>query len=437
MPVEVNEAGEIVESRISRGFLNEATADLISREPGFLIRWGITIFFCILLVIGIICWFIQYPDVVNAQARLTSVNAPKPVITKTEGKLVKLFVTENQYVSQGTILGYVESIAAHEDVLQLETYLNNIADLLKDGKSILLPKYLQTTFSNLGELQQQYQAFMQAFITFRSFLPDGFYIRKKEMLNGDVNFLKQLHTKLEQEQELQQQDLTLTQKTFEANQSLKKEKVISDFDYRNEQSKLISKQLSLPQTNITIISNESQQHDKKKEIMDLENTIQQQEIIFLQALNILKNQIYDWKKRYLLIAPLDGHISFSGFFQENQQLRANQLICYVTPTNSLYYAEMLIPQYNFGKVKIGQMVQMNFIAYPNQEFGSVVSTVDFISSNPTDSGYMAKVLLPNGLKTNYHKQLPYREGLLATAQIITEKKRLLERFFENLKKITK
>mgnify|MGYP000281753569 CR=1 FL=1 len=211
--------------------------------------------------------------------------------------------------------------------------------------------------------------------------------------------------------------------------------MISEFDYRNEQSKLIGKQLAIPQTKATIISNESQQHEKQKEIMDLENTIQQQQIIFLQALNILKNQIYDWKKKYLFIAPLDGTVSFSGFFQENQQLHPNQLICYVNPATSLYYAEMLIPQNNFGKVKVGQAVQMNFIAYPSQDYGSVFSTIDFISPNPTDSGYvMAKALLPEGLKTNYHKQLQYREGLIATAQIITEKKRLLERFFENIKK---
>ncbi len=44
-------------------------------------------------------------------------------------------------------------------------------------------------------------------------------------------------------------------------------------EYRNEKSKLIAKQLSLPQINASIVSNESQQNEKRKEIAELENQI--------------------------------------------------------------------------------------------------------------------------------------------------------------------
>jgi HlyD family secretion protein len=212
--------------------------------------------------------------------------------------------------------------------------------------------------------------------------------------------------------------------------------VISAFDYRAEKSKLISKQLVLPQINSSIINNENQQHEKQKEIAELENQVQQQKNIFIQSLNTLKSQVEDWKKKFLLIAPIDGKVSFTSFLQENQELKAGQLICYINPENTSYYAEALIPQYNFGKVKTGQEVLLKFPAYPWQEFGSVKGTIEFISTVPSDSGYIAKLSFTNGLTTNYKKSIQYKTGLTAEAEIITADLRLTERFINSLRKNT-
>nr|WP_287101480.1 HlyD family efflux transporter periplasmic adaptor subunit [Hydrotalea sp. AMD] len=96
---------------------------------------------------------------------------------------------------------------------------------------------------------------------------------------------------------------------------------------------------------------------------------------------------------------------------------------------------MNIPQTNFGKVKTRQKVLLKLNAYPYQEYGYVEGRISFISAIPTDSGYMAKVNLVNGLATNYYEALQYREGLTAQASIITADKRLLQRFYENFLKI--
>ena len=157
-------------------------------------------------------------------------------------------------------------------------------------------------------------------------------------------------------------------------------------------------------------------------------------MIFLQALNTFKNAVEDWKSKYLLISPLHGRVAFATFLQTSQQLLAGQTICYVNPENSSYYAEMFIPQNNFGKVATGQKVLLNFQAFPNQEYGSLVGKIDFISRIPTDSGYLAKVVLTQGLTTNYNKSIQFRDGLIATSQIITKDMRLLQRMYYTLMK---
>jgi len=441
MPIQINNNGEIIELNSHENGKhhllrsNEVT-ELISKKPSFIVRWGITLLFAMALVLLVITWFIRYPDIVPARAMLNSINAPKEIITKTPGKLIKLFAKEGQLVRKDELIGFIESTANHTEVIKLSEMLDTISTKIETQRTNEVPDFLARNYNNLGELQAGYQTFSQSLQQFTNYLNNGFYLRKKIMLLKDMNYLQRLHNEQMQQRALIEQDLLLTDTTFQANQRLKDQKVISAFDYRAEKSKLISKQLVLPQINSSIISNENQQHEKQKEIAELENQVQQQKNIFIQSLNTLKSLAEDWKKKYLLTAPIDGKVSFTSFLQENQELKAGQLICYINPENTSYYAEALIPQYNFGKVKTGQEVLLKFPAYPWQEFGSVKGRIEFISTVPSDSGYFAKLSFTNGLITNYKKSIQYRTGLTAEAEIITADLRLAERFINSLRKNT-
>jgi len=417
---------------------SELLQEIVSNKPGFLIRWGNLLFLIIFLFVVAACWFIKYPDVIQASAKLTSINAPKPVVSLTGGKLITLHVVESQSVKKGDILGYIESTANHGAVLSLSNVLDTMQLLLVNQQSDQLRQYFINTAGQLGELQASYQLFSQAFLSFNNYLADGFYQRKKELLVQDKINLEKLYQYLVDQQKLQEQDLALTQKTFDANQSLKKENVISDFDYRLEESKLINKKLSLPQIRSALVNNENQQIEKQKEMMELENTISQQKLIFQQALNTFRSEVNEWRLRFVLTSPLAGKVAFASFIQENQQLQPNQTICYINPENSQYFAEIIIPQSNFGKVRLNQKVLLKFESYPFQEFGSVIGKVEFVSRIPEEKGYLAKVALTQGLTTNYKKEVQYRDGLSATAEIITQDMRLLERFYYNfLKQVQK
>lgn len=419
---------------------SEFVKEIISSRPGFLVRYGISIFLFVLILILVISWFVKYPDVVNSKATLTSVNSPKPIVTLQPGKLVAWDAKEDEQVSAGQIVGKIESLANDGQVLNLFDKLNRIRYYLQQpGEALALTGLLSDTSfyrtdDQLGELQPAHQEFSMAVLTFKSYCQYGFFPKKKQMLQGDLVQLKRMKLNLIEQKEIYSQDLSLTQETFKANESLKKDKVISDFDFRQEQSKVLSKKMSLLQVNASLLSNESQQAEKQKEMMELDNTIAQQKHIFLQALNSYISKIEEWKRNYLIAAPITGTVALVSTIQENQQVKANQVLCYINPRESRYFAELTIPQSNFGKVFKGQMVLLKFPSYPFQEYGAVKATIDFISHIPTDSGYTARLSFVSDLNTTYGKKIQYREGLSASAEIITRNMRLLERFYYGIVK---
>lgn len=433
MPIEVNGKREVIAPvNIYGNLRSDAMNEIISRNPGFIGRWALLFFLLVICFLISTTWFIRYPDVIKTAATLIATNAPKEVISRQDGRIVKVFVHNSQIVSSGDILAYIESTAKHEQIIKLNGLVDStIDDLQKNNTQFIVPRFAMN-LEQLGELQQGYQQFISSYQQFADYLQNGFYLKKKEVLEEDFVYLLKNYAILKQQKELILKDLNLSEEGYKANEQLYKDRVISPQDNRNEQSKLINKQLSIPQINTTLLNNESLQREKQKEISELEHSISIQKTIFLQAAQTLKSLLKDWEKKYIIKAPVTGKLTFLIPLQENEYIKSGRSLGFVAPLNSQYYAEITIPQYNFGKTDTNQVVQLRFDAYPYQEYGFVEGRIKYISDIPTDSGFVANVQIPLGLITNQKKEVKFREGLKAEALIITKDMRLIERFYYNL-----
>jgi hypothetical protein len=57
--------------------LSTEVQEIISQKPSWIVRNGIVLFLVIIAAMLVTTFFISYPDVVNANATFTSLNAPK------------------------------------------------------------------------------------------------------------------------------------------------------------------------------------------------------------------------------------------------------------------------------------------------------------------------------------------------------------------------
>jgi multidrug efflux pump subunit AcrA (membrane-fusion protein) len=395
---------------------SESVRDFLERIPSWLIRWGISVVFLIVVALLGLSYIIHYPEMVVAPLKLTSIDAPKPIIARTDGKLMKLLVFDNQKVTKGKVLGYIESTADYQAVLEVE----------KSGESS----------GNLGELQPAYQIFDQAQTQYFAFKRQGFYDKRKTLLQKDLVDLQRLATNLEEQKVIQQEDFKISENEYQVQKKLAEQKVIAPLELKREESKFIAKKLPLKNLESSLINNSTAQTAKTKELMDLEKTISEQENLYQQAKNTFKSALDAWKQQYILTASADGVLSFSSLIQEKMQMAVNQELFNISSNHEEVLGTIQIPQENFGKVKEGQTVLIKFNSYPFQEFGAVKGQISMISliPNPQQETYMAKIIFPNGLKTNYNKQITYRNGMKATAEIITEDMRLIERLLYNFRK---
>jgi multidrug efflux pump subunit AcrA (membrane-fusion protein) len=415
---------------------SEAIRDYLEQIPNRLIRWGSIILCSVLLVLFAVTWFIEYPSIVRTDFKLIAVQTPKPVIAKVNGRLEQLFVTDNQTVTIGQTLGYLESTAKHQEVLSLDKELEQLVSLVNHADLLHLKQWRLKNYQNLGNVQTAYQDFQQVYVQTIALFSNGYYLQKQNFLKGDIQELNHLTQNLKNQKQILSQNAVLQEKEYVMNQTLYKQNIIAVSDLNKEESKLLDKKLPLKNTETALINNTMLIRAKEKELLDLDKLAIEQKETFKQSLNTLRSVIALWKNNYVLTAPNKGVINFTGALQVKQNLRANSIVLYVAGSKKEYLGEIKIPQDNFGKVKIGQQVLIKFQGYPFEEFGAAEGKIKSIAQipSPENRSFYAIVTLPNGQKTTNNTRLTFRNGMTASAEIITENKTLAERLFYSFKR---
>lgn len=417
--------------------LSHEVRELVSYRPHWIVRRGNMLFLLILLSLLSLTWLVRYPDVVKGSARLVAIDAPKLLTAKTDGKLEKLLVANEQDVQKDQPLAFLQSTGKHEQVLILEKWIRDIEPAIAGNKPEAVMQQPLPALNNLGEVQTAYQDFQNVLHETVQILSDGYYQQKKQALLEDLQYLSAIDTNAQKQLSLLQQDFALQQLEYNANEKLAGEKVIAPLELNQQKSKIIAKEQSLQQFSAQLINNNMAEHNKRKEILDVQKYIVDQQQKFRSALLNLKSKVEEWKLRYIVIAPVAGKVIWVSFLQENQLLTNNQELFFVQPPQSQYYAELMAPQSGLGKIRTGQPVNLRVESYPNTEFGYLRGNVTYIANMPSHrDSFLIKVELPQGLQTNYNKTIFFRNNLLAQAEVITDNRRLFSRFWGQLQQAT-
>lgn len=409
---------------------SEPVKEIISRKPGIFIRISIPLIVISFLLLIVGSWFIRYPETVSAKAKVIEIDAPKEMKAGVSGKITTIFIKEGEEIHQGQIVGVLESSANFFEVQKICSSIDTIKKLYLSLRYRELIQYCYDScnlFYHLGELQEAHQTFIQSFVKFSDYISPGLYSKKKELILSNLSNTIKLHEVATEQMRIQKEDLELILQNFKVNDTLLNERLINPIDFRSKKSILLNKMLSIPQSEAALISNRTQQNQLKDEILEVDNSVKANKDLFAQSINVYQHQLEEWKNKFLLIAPASGKLVYNGFIEEKQQVEANQTVFFVTNLTNQYFVEILIPQTNFGKINVGQNVLLKFKSYPFEEFGGVIGKIGNIKGIPSDSGFLAKVLLPDKLVTTTNKEISIKGGLFAEADIIVEDQRLYNR----------
>jgi len=424
---------------------SEEFQEVLGSVPPWILRWGITVLAVVVVILLIGSAVVKYPDVISAQITLTGSTPPATLVAHASGKIKELYVKDNQEVKTGEYLAVIDNSANTEDILFLKNYLDSLP--LNPIKGTLLNSPFRGLGGGFGSLQQLYTSFYTTLFEYTEYQRLLYYPQKKKMtLERIAQYEKQYQTLLNQ-QRITEEQFVIVQKQYSRDSLLHTRGVIADQDLETTKNTFLQSLASRENMHSSLQNMQIQIGQLKESLLDTEeqgteklNSLQTQ----LQSLvSQLKTGIEDWELNYVLQAPIDGKITFTSYWVENQNVTAGGAVFTIIPNGIIpMIGKALLPVARSGKVKQGQKVNIRLQNFPENEYGILRGTVKNISLVPVQTGeaaayYSVEISLSNGLITTYKKELPYLSDMQGQADIITEDISLLERFFLPMKKILK
>lgn len=415
---------------------SEEVDDIIERMPTSWANVVVAIITVIVLVLLTLGCVINYPDTVRGQISVTGKRAPVRLVTSVSGRL-KLLINNNTNVTKGTCLGYIETGTRYEDVLLIDSILNKSFSI---NTRIVFPKNLK-----LGMLSAYYNDFVLSYVQYDNLRQTKVYDNMRRTLLNQLQSDRLVAENIGTEIELNDLSLYSIRKQYETDSILYKHGALSKEDLIQQHNNLLSNLQSNIKLKSSALIKQSEIRAINIELAKIDVTIREEMSSkfneMMAKYNILLNQIRLWKEQFLFFAPIDGTIQYLGFWRDNTHLSASTEVFSIMPTKNQMIGELLIPSVGAGKVRLGQDVNVKFSDYPYEEYGCVRGKVESISSlarniETTDGigkAYLVRVFFPEGLKTNFGKRLPLNYESVGVGDIVTEKRKLIQRLFDNLK----
>ena len=146
-----------------------------------------------------------------------------------------------------------------------------------------------------------------------------------------------------------------------------------------------------------------------------------------------------------IVAPATGVVT-TVLVEPGQMVTPGTALATLIPANSTLEGHLYSPSRSIGFVRAGQEVLLRYLAYPHQKFGMYKASVTSVSRNPMLPGelgftpadgsrepvYRIRVALGGQAIRAYGQLEPLQPGMQVEADILLDRRRLIEWIFEPL-----
>ncbi|UCA61831.1 HlyD family secretion protein [Chryseobacterium rhizoplanae] len=407
---------------------SDFSKEILEKTPAWIITWGNSIFFIFIAILFLIAWMIKYPDIVSTQVDITSENPPIYLVSRANGKVSELNISDGETVKKNNWLAIIENPAKTSDVKKVDSIVNNYTDI----RTISVPLGLK-----LGEIQPYYNELIKAYNQYKYFNTFNPQLVGISSNQDRINKVNNAQGEVNSQREVARKEYEVKKREFNRNKELFDQGVISKNEFEKSQIELFQTENRYKSYNSSISNLESDKSIIKKENIDLNLQKENQKIELStnveNAIQELKAQILSWKNKYLIQAPIGGKINFFDVWQKDQYVKTEQTLFSIVPTNNIgkYFARAKMPIDRAGKVKAGQKVNIKLLNYPFEEFGALEGKVKKVTNVTNENVYYVNIELNKGLITSHNKKIT-PSNLTGQAEIITEDINLLQRFVYTL-----
>lgn len=405
---------------------SEEVQDILTKVPHWMIRWGTVLIFGIIVLLFVMSWFLKYPDIVATEITITTNIPPEKLVAKVSGRIEAILVEDKAMVPKNTPLAIIENAAHYKDVFLLSALVEDS----EQGKRFPFEKMKN---AQLGDIENAFALFQKDYVAEGLNVDLQPFQLENQAKKSESYQIEERLFLLQQQKSINEQELNLQKNEISRYAALHGKGVISDQEFETKKLQYLQSEKNYKNLLTSISQLKSSLIENKRAVKGTEISGTKEEVTLnrnvTQSFYLLKKAIKDWELNYVLKSSVEGEVAFAQIWVENQTITAGDQVFSIVPkTDKGYIGKAKAPARNSGKIKVGQAVNIRLANYPDREFGILKGEVKNIALVPDkDGNLMMDVVLPQNLKTNYKRVIPFQQEMKGTAEVITEDLRLIER----------
>lgn len=381
-------------------------------------RWSLTLLFFVLATV-LTAFLIEgrYTQRQRVDGQLVPSAGVLQVDARVAGTITRLLVHEGQQVTRGQPLAEI-------DTAQSSVALGDTQLAIRDS----LHAQARRLDADLASQRQSSRA-------------------KQRALKQQIASLGQQVEQVAQQVSIQQQQVHSSQALLNRIRPLLDKGYVSAVQVQQEQSQLLSQKAQLKALQRQHLALIQQRDDARQQRVQLPLDSAKQANATQRQLDQVRQQLAqnESQRTQMLYAPRNGTVS-SVLVTAGQSVTASEPLLNVLPAGSALQAQLLVPSRSIGFIDPGSRVVLRYQAYPYQKFGQHYGRVAAISRSalsPTDVAaltgqrtdqplYRVLVKLDHQAIRAYGKAQTLKPGMAVNADILMDRRRLIEWVFEPL-----
>ena len=250
---------------------------------------------------------------------------------------------------------------------------------------------------------------MKAWADYVYFLRTDYHHKKIQVVKNQVIVQQRMQNQSHVQLGLMQAQIEVANKLFRTDSVLYTTGAIAPIDYEKAKSARLQTLREYENAKTSLESQQMVILQLEQTIFDLEQQRMEQNTQFLLGVRIsydqLLAQMRSWELLNLLRSPMNGVVTFTKYWQTNQNIQTGEILLTVVPEGqSQITGKIYLPTQGAGKVKVGQTVNVKLDNFPYMEYGMIRVQVKNIALIPIllydEYRYVLEVDFPKVLRTN-------------------------------------
>ena len=245
---------------------SEEVQEIMGHIPGWIIRWGVTLIFIVIMILLTGAWFFKYPDVINSPVTVTTEKPSAHIVAKVNGRIEELIVEDFQLVNKNDVLAIIENPGLFDDIKHVKNKIDLIDESVdKNNFNVIFKPYYK-----LGLIQTYYSRFINNYNNLKHFVELDYHHKKISSINEQVILTNTYYSQVLKQKEILEEELILSENEYNRAKTLFEQEVISSSDFEKKQAGYLQNKYALEGAKTNLSTTKIQLANLKQSILDLE-----------------------------------------------------------------------------------------------------------------------------------------------------------------------